>query len=552
MVKIAKLVGGAGTGKTTELLRIMAKVAETGVDPLHIGFVSFTRAARAEAAERAADLFDVPVSLLERDGWFRTLHSVCYRLLRVSSEQLITSDAKSREWLENALQARLDARSSIDEIAEQAFVGKTDAANALNLWSAARARLERFEPTWAEANRCDDRTPSYDRCVEIIERYEHHKRLDNKLDFTDLLLRFAGYRLSVEGAERVEPEGEWDDLPRYWFFDEQQDASALLHAVCERLIENAVGAYLVGDPFQSIYGWAGADHRFFLNFDAAQQRTMPRSYRCPAIISRLGERILRECSDYYDRGISPAEHDGTIERAFGLTLLGSFLRAEDDWLLLARTNQQAARIVACVESHSMPWQPTKGAGGFLAPAKQELLDALDALRGGGELTPAHVKRLVQLTPTKHGDAELLKRGAKSRFAEEGLRDGDRGRLRDVVEREKLLEDIGFTPRFFELIWSGQVGCYKDFAKFWKAYERYGPELVRKPMLRIGTVHSVKGAEAENVAVLTTVSQPVVLAQSSRRGFDEERRVEYVAVTRARRRLVIVDEVNRKQRMRLEA
>ena len=76
---IARVVGGAGTGKTSRLLGLMEKNLVTGMDPLDIGFVSFTKAACREAAERAGERFGIKPHVLEQQGWFRTIHSICYR-----------------------------------------------------------------------------------------------------------------------------------------------------------------------------------------------------------------------------------------------------------------------------------------------------------------------------------------------------------------------------------------------------------------------------------------------------------------------------------------
>jgi superfamily I DNA/RNA helicase len=71
--------------------------------------------------------------------------------------------------------------------------------------------------------------------------------------------------------------------------------------------------------------------------------------------------------------------------------------------------------------------------------------------------------------------------------------------------------------------------------------KWGPELASLPRIRVGTIHSVKGAEAENVALLTTTSKLVErgLEEPSQR--DEEHRIAYVGVTRARRNLIVINE-----------
>ena len=70
------MLAGAGTGKTRHLLEMMEAVIEHDVHPMEIGFASFTRTARSEAAERAGAKFGINAFDLEQDGWFRTVHSV--------------------------------------------------------------------------------------------------------------------------------------------------------------------------------------------------------------------------------------------------------------------------------------------------------------------------------------------------------------------------------------------------------------------------------------------------------------------------------------------
>ena len=97
---VAQIIGGAGTGKTEELLRLMELCDR---DPMEIGLVSFTRNARRVAATRAAARFGVAAVDLEQHGWFRTLHSICHRQLGIAPKQLIGATAADRRWLGSAL-----------------------------------------------------------------------------------------------------------------------------------------------------------------------------------------------------------------------------------------------------------------------------------------------------------------------------------------------------------------------------------------------------------------------------------------------------------------
>lgn len=105
-MKVTRIIGGAGTGKTRTIIAALEKamsLPEVGRNPYVLGFSSFTRAARGEAAERAANAWGIDKNTLEKHGWFKTVHSVAYRQIGVESGQVITSKKDDMEWLSNAL-----------------------------------------------------------------------------------------------------------------------------------------------------------------------------------------------------------------------------------------------------------------------------------------------------------------------------------------------------------------------------------------------------------------------------------------------------------------
>lgn len=547
MATIARMIGGAGTGKTTALIETMSRAIEAGgLEANEIGFVSFTRAARREAAERAAAQFGVPIDRLELDGWFRTLHSVCHRSLGIGKE-LLTNDKASREWLRENLQQDIaglpDGQEAEPFAADGSAEGSNDLSIALGLWSAARARLTPLEPIWELAKGCHDQTPDWGTVRSLIDRYELSKRLDGRCDFTDLLGRFAGYSFGIDGHERVTPQGDVPGLP-VWFFDEQQDTSALLDAVCHRLIDNPTvrWVYVVGDPFQAIYGWAGADASLFMAWEVQKERILDQSYRCAPPILEAGERCLLTCSDYFDRHIRPAAHDGTTEAVWWTQSLLDELRPDEPWLVLARTNFQARRIAKALDARGTPWQPTRGLGGWNKPAANEALCALLRLqKGEGKITPDEWRRILDVVPSKVEGTDLLTRGTKARWTNEYKPDGG------------SLFDWGATQALAELVRSGRwVELVDGAERFVAVAERYGEGIATDPRIKVGTIHSVKGQEADSVLVLTTSSAPVSRSAESEHGADEERRVAYVAATRARKRLIVAKEKNAAYRMELEA
>lgn len=535
-MQIARLIGAAGSGKTTELLRIMeAALPKLGGDPLRLGFASFTRAARAEAVGRAAAAWNVSPSMLDGEGWFRTVHSTAKRCLGIQAGQLIGDKAVDIEWISNALGAKVS--TSIDEeTGRQKFVGGQEGA-ALTAWDLARATLRPLEDTVRRLRQIDDDVPDYAAVVRLADKYESAKRIEDRLDFSDLLLRFTGLRLHpIDGVQRTEPEG---DLPPVsaWLFDEQQDASALLDAACKRLVsaDTVKWCYVVGDPFQAIFGFAGSSAECFLGWPAEKERTMPKSYRCPAPILALGERCLRRMHrGYFDRGVAPADHEGRIfDTETDVPLAAA--RPDEDWLFIARTNYEASRLYALLHAAGKPPRWVKQTDGVTT--RGQGLAALYALEKGKPISGKEWARAVELLPYVNKAKEpILSRGTKTGWAKKHADEWD-----VILPRE--LEKVGATESLKSKIASGEWCSLVDRGQEWRRHaERWGPELASNSRIRVGTIHSVKGMEADNVAMLTTISRRIEQGgEDSRDQHDEECRIAYVGVTRARRNLYVVNE-----------
>jgi DNA helicase-2/ATP-dependent DNA helicase PcrA len=542
-LQIARLVGSAGSGKTSELLRIMDSALDhLGRDPLRLGFASFTRAARAEAVERASKAWNVSPDLLTSRGWFRTVHSVAYRCLGISGGQMIGNTQADIEWLCNALQCRIET-SIDDDTGRQKFLGDPAAAAALNCWELCRATLQPLEPIVKRLKSIDDNVPPLDSIVRVCNRYEAAKRLDDRVDFSDLLLRFAGFAVDTTGVPYVRtPEGELPEVDA-WLFDEQQDASALMDAACKRLVTapSVRWCYIVGDPFQAIYGFAGSNADNFMAWHADKERIMPRSYRCPAPIISLGEQCLRRMKrGYFDRGVEPAPHDGSVSELNSIEDAASLANPGDNWLFIARTNYQAGRLMAALNAAHKPAKWTTSPDG--RTARSVGLAALWALEHGEPITGQQWSRALELLPASSGRdrVPMLARGTKSRW-----KNGDAADQWDLIFPSDL-PAIGATSELCDRIGAGKWVGLVDRGLEWREQAlRHGPDLAAEPKIRVGTIHSVKGFEADNVAVLTTTSGQIENGMEDQTQHDEEHRIAYVAVTRTRHHLHVINEGRQK-------
>ena len=535
-MQIARLIGAAGSGKTTELLRIMeAALPKLGGDPLRLGFASFTRAARAEAVSRAASAWNVSPGMLDGEGWFRTVHSTAKRCLGIGPGQLIGDKTADIEWISNALGVKISTTLD-EEVGRQKFVGGQEGA-ALNAWDHARNTLLPLDEVVRRARQLDDDVPDYAAVVRIADRYEAAKRIEDRLDFSDLLLRFTGLRVHpTDGVYRVEPDG---DLPPVsaWLFDEQQDASPLLDAACKRLVsaDTVKWCYVVGDPFQAIFGFAGSSAECFLGWPAEKERTMPKSYRCPAPILALGERCLRRMyRGYFDRGVAPADHEGRIFDTETEVPLAA-ARPDQEWLFIARTNYEAGRLYASLNAAGKPARWVKQPDGVTV--RGQGLAALYSLEKGKPVSGAEWGRAVELLPSVNKSKEpMLARGTKTGWVKKHADEWD-------VIFPNELEKVGATEELKGKIRSGEWCSLVDRGQEWRRHaERWGADLASNSRIRVGTIHSVKGMEADNVALLTTTSKRVEQGRDDCHAqHDEECRIAYVGVTRARRNLYVVNE-----------
>lgn len=537
MVKIARLVGGAGTGKTTELLGVMESARTMlGGSPLAIGFASFTRAARAEAVARAAAAWNVPPEMLSKDGWFRTVHSTSYRMLGVQKGQLIDETKASQKWVADAL--KVDVRVIMDDDSGYSlYAGDTTAAAALNCWEISRARIEPLATTIKRMAMTGQEPPSFAEAKQFIKRYEQAKRVEERLDYSDLLAMYAGLRFDPDGIQEVEPRGELPPGVKAWIFDEAQDASALVDRVCKRLANGpeVLWVYLAGDPMQSIFGFGGSDSKHFMGWKADKERVMPQSWRCPPPVMELGERCLKQMkSGYWDRGIAPASHEGAVKRAGGPSSVVPKLDPNVPTLIVARCNYILDDWTDALKKKSMPF------------ARLKSKDMTNALRGikalwdlehGKGVDGEDFACAVAELPTKGGTGPLMKRGAKAAWERDDMK-----RRFDRVYPGMLL-DTGMTEILAERISSGTWADLVVGGERWRSSAiKYGAELATRPQIRVGTIHAAKGMEADVVVLPTTTSRRISEAQErDPEQYDEERRVEYVGVTRTRKTLIVSSE-----------
>jgi DNA helicase-2/ATP-dependent DNA helicase PcrA len=502
-------LGPPGCGKTTTLLNILDVEMASGVSPGSIGFVSFTTKAAREAVERACSRFGK-----ERGEftYFRTLHSLCFRTLGLSSSDVLAGKKFSEfaDWCG----IRVTGRAWSDDGLLEGFETGDRILFMENL-----ARIRRV-PLREQYDLDDDGLDwrEVDRVSRALAEYKARHAL---LDYTDFLTEFVRQDIRVS----------LDVL----LGDETQDFSALQWAVFWRLARGARRVCVAGDDDQAIYRWAGADveHLIDLHGDVT---VLGQSWRCPPTIQLLSGEIIGGVS--HRREKAWRARDG---EAGGLRRVASFGDADvnDSWAADDAAHERPpvlvlARNVYVLRRDVEPVLRSEGVVFETSTGKSSLdLSALQAAETWTRLGRDEQVRLDEarkMYEYLHANTGV-KRGNKKlpSFGDEG----------DTLVSAHELITFGGLLRPLSMPWHEALDriSVEDVA-YMRAARRRGERLRSRPRIRISTIHSAKGGEADHVVLMTEMARRT--HDEMERNPDDERRVWYVGVTRTRQHITVVN------------
>lgn len=328
----------------------------------------------------------------------------------------------------------------------------------------------------------------------IVHNYNQIKRYANTiqeykeshaiLDHTDIIKKFV-------------EEGEVPDV-KVVFVDEAQDLSPVQWDVVRKICKNpsVERVYYAGDDDQSIYSWAGADVKTFLSLKG-DKTVLPVSHRLPRSIFKLANKISHRIQMRFEKEWKPRDEEGCVK---WLHQLDNAPLEEGEWLILVRSNYLLERVEKFCFKNGYAFE-SKGK----SSVKEEVVKAInlyESMRKGKVLN-------------KTLGTEIVKRLARDYRPK-------------VVPEECTLESLGLP----DVPWNEVF----DIPSQWY-YEKIGT-FNTKPRLKLSTIHSVKGGEADNVLLITDIP-PMTLREMKDKP-DDEHRVFYVAVTRARHNLYLLN------------
>ncbi|MEZ5124706.1 MAG: ATP-dependent helicase [Thermoleophilia bacterium] len=584
------IVAGAGTGKTATLVHRVAHLIARGADPRRILLLTFTRRAAAEMLRRVQAVLAAQQSngTVSERVWGGTFHAVSARLLRVHARDLGMEP-------EFTIVDRGDAEDLMHIARTQLGLGGASVrfpqkSTCLDVYSrCVNAQLPLTEVLHTAFPWC---LPAEEGLAQLFARYTDAKEEQQVLDYDDLLLFWRGLLADPTAGSRVRERFD------YVLVDEYQDTNALQADIVALLRPGGEGVTCVGDDAQAIYGFRAATVRNILDFEqrfpTAEVRTLTRNYRSTsailaatnALIAAADERRPKELWTEQREGERPQlvscrdEDEQTqwlCERILALREQGVQLKRQ---AVLFRAQHHSMALEMELSRRAVPFHKygglrfietahVKDLVAFLRLAENPrdamaglrvlglvpgigpktaaaLLDTLvaahldfsawatarvpEAARGAW---PAIVELFTTLAGSGDGDVPAQIHAVRSVYAPllERRYDNVQARLRDLEQIEALAARAPGRAQFLTDLALDPPASTQELA---------GPPLLDEDYLILSTMHSAKGLEFDAVFVIHAADGniPSDMATGSAAEIDEERRLLYVACTRAREHLAI--------------
>jgi DNA helicase-2/ATP-dependent DNA helicase PcrA len=494
-----RIFGPPGTGKTTTLLNMLDKALDSGVAPNSIAFLAFTRKAASEAKERASARFHLDP---DKDlFYFRTLHSLALSASGIRTEQVMGKEHYKE--LSDIISIPLISDTSLnDDIVDK----QASDHPVLSLINLARLCKNPLRKQYNQTHMIYDwNTVNY-----ISKCYKEYKARHELYDFTDMLQCF------IEGADVACPKF---DLV---FLDEAQDLSPLQWDIAHMLDKNSKKMYAAGDDDQAIYRWAGADVEHFITLDGSSE-TLSQSYRVPRRVHTLAESIVSRIKSRYPKQYEPREALGNVQH---ISRLEDLDLSEGQWLILAQAGYILYPVVEMLMSYGYLFT-NKGHRSISAKISSAV-NGWEQMRKGKSITLETVKDVYSFMST----GKRVKRGFKTMS---GADDSNLFNMKQLQDEWGLMIEK-------DLIWREALDKLPDESRAYiTAMLRRGEKFNAEPRITVSTIHGSKGGESENVVVFTDISPAADNEMSG--GNDDLHRVFYVAVTRTKETLYIVEATN---------
>jgi len=576
------VIAGAGSGKTRTLVYRVARLVESGVPPEDILLLTFTRKASGEMLERAAGLAD-PACRFVSGG---TFHSLAHRVLRSHASLLgfdnsfTILDRSDMEELLNSLVKELRIEKGTTRFPKRSTLASV-LSKAVNLQVSIESLMREEYAQFLE---------HIPQVIRIEKLYKDHKKTNQLMDYDDLLIYFR--QLLSENEEVRE---ELNRKYRYIMVDEYQDTNGIQADIVRWLASSHRNIMVVGDDSQSIYSFRGANYRNMFDFPELFNKTkvikLEENYRSTQPILTFTNSLMDQAIEKYTKCLFTKREDGEMPRVIDVRTdpeQATFIcRSIKEQLNQGRfLKDMAVLFRAAYHSFELELELTRQDirfvkyGGFKFMESAHIKDLLAHLRvlvnRNDSVSWGRILRLIKNIGQRKSQSIInwmkQEKAQPWQVAEwPGSGRGDSG-LKTLSGLLKQLSGKNLTPersvelavKYYDPILQER---FDDFPKRQKDLKQLAPmagrykklhamldELVLDPptssadigsarkddFLTLSTVHSAKGLEWSTVFIIWAMEGyfPSAKAHLDIASIEEERRLMYVAATRARDQLII--------------
>ncbi len=562
------ILAGAGSGKTKTLTHRIANLIASGVLPQEILALTFTNKAAREMRERLAKLLGRENSFSFMP-WMGTFHSICVKMLRIEAESVgldksfVIYDTDDRlALIKRAMKELQVSDKNVKPKAVEAYISKA-----------------KNEGRMPDEMLADAYYPNQQQMARVYERYEDMRKKADAVDFDDLLLYVA--RLL---RERKDIREKWQNRFKHILIDEYQDTNHIQYEIVKLLVNEERNICCVGDDWQSIYSWRGADFTNILNFErdfpGAKVIKLEQNYRSTQNILDAAQKVITKNTQRSDKTLFTKAGKGapiTIwqardeqdEAKWVASTIRKMRRPLSDFAVLYRTNAQSQAFERAFMDYRLPY---KLVGGVRFYDRKEIRDIVAYLhlivnphdiisltrvinvpaRGIGEKS---VQKILE------GDLEGLTaktRGAYEKFVDllAHLREQHAANVGPAEIIEELLRKIDYrgylndgdklkaeerNENLTALV--GEAGTYETLDDFLAdaALMSSSDEEAGKDAVTLMTLHAAKGLEFPVVFLVGLEEGLLPHVRSmdeSVEDVEEERRLAYVGMTRAMQELFL--------------
>lgn len=563
------VLAGAGSGKTRVLTnRIAYLVNEINVDPKDILAMTFTKKAAEEMQERVD-------KMMPKAPHISTIHSLCYYILM--------KEVKNCKYLRKGF-----------KVASESFI--SDTITSSPSWD--KQEKEYFElPSvlnfireQKELKHMPDDAEGNSKYIEIYRYLQSKLIAKNMLTYDDIIM-YTAFLL-----EKEEIKQQWQSEYKYVLVDEYQDTSPLQSEIINDLTERSRNIYVVGDNDQSIYGFRGADMSIIMdfakNYPEAKIYKLETNYRSDIKIITAANAVIKHNKKRFDKKLIPnsthqghisiKEYDTILTEANSIARETKRLNNFNDTAVLVRNNSQLGALEKAFTDQSIPF---KLIGGYPFYKRSEILDILAYLelscdwnsyksfgrianRPNRYLKKTAVQQVagfckdneVSVKDTILNDLDYISGlttqqsntlidfvSAINKMPKDLIQavqyirktlhyDNYINRIKDDIQRSEKIDNLDMLETEAIEFANSEINSIKHFVSNCYSLQNTNESLSGVSLM---TIHKAKGLEFSNVFV-GGLSENILPSKhaKSQDAIEEERRLFYVAITRAKKRLYL--------------